>query len=80
LGTGAPASSSIQTAVRTVDLPLDASPTSAQSFCGCSSTVRAPRKQWIDTRSRRATPKVYPFRVASTAARASRSNGFFRYR
>jgi hypothetical protein len=42
--------------------------------------VRAPRKPWIDTRSRRATPKVYPFRVASTAARASRSNGFFRYR
>src|SRR5437764_842908 len=40
---GAAASSSVQIAVRTVDLPLDASPTSAHTLPGFSSSSRAAR-------------------------------------
>src|SRR5437016_5345582 len=39
----AAASSSVQIAVRTVDLPLDASPTSAHTLPGFSSSSRAAR-------------------------------------
>jgi len=43
VGGGAAASSSVQIAVRTVDLPLDASPTSAHTLPGFSSSSRAAR-------------------------------------
>ena len=43
LGGGAAASSSVQIAVRTVDLPLDASPTSAHIEPGTNSSSRAAR-------------------------------------
>ena len=43
VGIGAAASSSVQIAESTVDLPDDDSPTSAQSEPGSSATSRAPR-------------------------------------
>ena len=43
VGGGAAASSSVQIAVRTVDLPLDASPTSAHIEPGSNSSSRAAR-------------------------------------
>src|SRR5690242_4187773 len=50
VGGGAAASSSVQIAVSTVDLPLDASPTSAHTEPGVSSRSLAARYPWIETR------------------------------
>src|SRR5262249_34348255 len=50
VGGGAAASSNVQIAVSTVDFPLEASPTSAQTEPGESSSSRAARYPWMETR------------------------------